>query len=310
MEEYGGGRPFSPISLTHHNPPHLRNETHASTDSESDYTQTPTNMTDLSIDIISTIPLPLTTVSAPSSITTTVRKPRGRPPGSKNKPKAPMIITRKDETAMHVTVLEVKSGTDIVNALVDFARRRRIGVTILGGSGTVSSLVLRHNHHHHPGTSSIQTPNTASTSTSNNSSSSTTYSLHGQFDIVTLSATILAAESSAPSTYSGFNVAVAGPQGTVYGGCLVGGLIAYGTVVVFTATFGTSEIQTLSMQEKNESDGGGEDTNNGSSSSCKINNNNSIGVGSGMVMFPWSSTGSTRLPPPLNHDSNSQLRRF
>lgn len=307
MADYGGGRPFSPISLTHHNHPHLRNETHASTDSESEHTQTPTAMTDLSIDIISTIPLPLTTVPAPTSITTTAKKPRGRPPGSKNKPKAPMIITQKDETAMHVTVLEVKSGTDIVNALVDFARRRRLGVTVLGGSGTVSSLVLRHNHHPAASTS-IQTPNAASTSTSNNSCSSTTYSLRGQFDIVTLSATILAAESTAPSSYSGFNVSVAGPQGTVYGGSLVGRLIAYGTVVLVTATFGTSEIQTLSTQETTESDGGGEDTNNGSSSN---QNNNSISVGSGMVMFPWSSAGSSRIPPPpLNHDSDNQLRRF
>ncbi|KAG6400427.1 hypothetical protein SASPL_137258 [Salvia splendens] len=65
-----------------------------------------------------------------------VRRPRGRPPGSKNKPKPPVIITRDAaEPAMSPYVLELPGGVDIVDSTARFCRKRNIGLCLLSGSG-------------------------------------------------------------------------------------------------------------------------------------------------------------------------------
>ena len=56
----------------------------------------------------------------------TARKPRGRPLGSKNKPKPPVVVTRESEAAMRPVVLELAAGCDVVSAVAAFARRRRV----------------------------------------------------------------------------------------------------------------------------------------------------------------------------------------
>lgn len=65
-----------------------------------------------------------------------VRRPRGRPPGSKNKPKPPVVITREaSEPTMSPYILEVQGGNDIVEAVSRFCRRKSIGLSVLAGSG-------------------------------------------------------------------------------------------------------------------------------------------------------------------------------
>ena len=53
------------------------------------------------------------------------RRPRGRPPGSKNKPKPPVIITRESANALRAHILEVAAGCDVFEALTAYARRDR-----------------------------------------------------------------------------------------------------------------------------------------------------------------------------------------
>ena len=72
-----------------------------------------------------------------------VRRPRGRPPGSKNKPKPPVIITRDPEPAMSPYILEVSGGNDVVEAIAQFSRRKNMGICVLTGSGTVANVTLR-----------------------------------------------------------------------------------------------------------------------------------------------------------------------
>ncbi|KAF6175976.1 hypothetical protein GIB67_026609 [Kingdonia uniflora] len=71
------------------------------------------------------------------------RRPRGRPPGSKNKPKPPIIITRESPNCLRSHVLEIISGTDISECISTFARRRQRGVCVLSGSGIVTNVTLR-----------------------------------------------------------------------------------------------------------------------------------------------------------------------
>ncbi|KAF4377310.1 hypothetical protein G4B88_011145 [Cannabis sativa] len=71
------------------------------------------------------------------------RRPRGRPPGSKNKPKPPIFVTRDSPNALRSHVMEIASGADIAESVAHFARRRQRGVCVLSGSGTVNNVTLR-----------------------------------------------------------------------------------------------------------------------------------------------------------------------
>ncbi|GFP82280.1 putative DNA-binding protein escarola [Phtheirospermum japonicum] len=71
------------------------------------------------------------------------RRPRGRPAGSKNKPKPPIIITRDSANALRSHVMEIASGCDVQESISTFATRRQRGVCILSGNGAVTNVTLR-----------------------------------------------------------------------------------------------------------------------------------------------------------------------
>ncbi|KAF9603454.1 hypothetical protein IFM89_036247 [Coptis chinensis] len=142
------------------------------------------------------------------------RKPRGRPPGSKNKPKPPIIITRDTECAMRPHILEISTGLDIIESLSRFVRQRNVGLCVLTASGTVVNVSLRQ-----PST----TPGA-------------TVTFHGRFDILSISATYLPPTSSVPAS-NGCSISLAGPQGQIFGGSVVGGLIAASNVFIVATSF-------------------------------------------------------------------------
>lgn len=163
-----------------------------------------------------------------------VRRPRGRPPGSKNKPKPPVIITREPEPAMSPYILEVPGGNDVVEALSRFCRRRNMGICVLTGTGTVANVTLRQ-----PST----TPGT-------------TITFHGRFDILSISATFLPQTTSYPVPNS-FTISLAGPQGQIVGGIVAGGLVAAGTVFVVAASFNNPSYHRLQVEEEGRNSGSG-----------------------------------------------------
>ncbi|URD82887.1 DNA-binding protein [Musa troglodytarum] len=156
------------------------------------------------------------------------RKPRGRPPGSKNKPKPPVVITKASESAMHPVVLELAGGSDIVSGVTDFARRRRVGVSVLGGSGTIADVTLRHLSAHGPSTISVP----------------------GRFDILSLSGTLLPPQP--PAWLPPLTVSLAGPHGQVIGGTVAGPMTAVGPVLLVAATFAKPEFHRLPLSEDDE----------------------------------------------------------
>ncbi|CAJ1971679.1 unnamed protein product [Sphenostylis stenocarpa] len=167
-----------------------------------------------------------------------VRRPRGRPPGSKNKPKPPLIITREPEPAMSPFILEIPGGNDVVEALARFSRRKNTGLCVLTGSGTVANVTLRQ-------------PAVAPAGT---------VTFHGRFDILSMSATFLLHASSSPAASSTFAVSLAGPQGQIVGGHVAGRLLAAATVFVIAASFNNPSFHRLSSEEdaqNNSASGGG-----------------------------------------------------
>ncbi|KAK6940243.1 PPC domain [Dillenia turbinata] len=169
-----------------------------------------------------------------------VRRPRGRPPGSKNRPKPPVIITREANVpVMSPFVLELPGGVDIVDSISRFSRRKNLGLCILTGSGTVADVTLRQ-------------PSTAA--------SSSTVTFHGRFDILSISATFFTQTTSFPRPIpSGFTISLAGPQGQIVGGAVAGPLLSAGIVYVIAASFNNPSYHRLPIEEDvpNSVSGGG-----------------------------------------------------
>ncbi|KAG1358989.1 AT-hook motif nuclear-localized protein [Cocos nucifera] len=159
-----------------------------------------------------------------------VRRPRGRPPGSKNKPKPPIIVTRDSPNALRSHVLEVSGGADVVECVSEYARRRGRGVCVLSGGGAVANVALRQPGASPPG--------------------SVVATLRGRFEILSLTGTVL--PPPAPPGASGLTVFLAGGQGQVVGGSVVGPLVAAGPVVLMAASFANAVYERLPIEGEEE----------------------------------------------------------
>ncbi|KAE8687181.1 Calcium-dependent lipid-binding family protein [Hibiscus syriacus] len=179
----------------------------------------------------------------PSSSENTARKPRGRPPGSKNKPKPPIVITRDSNTTMKPVILEISPGSDIIDAIIGFARSNSVGVSIVSVTGSVSNVTLCHPVSHAPA-----------------------FSLHGPFGLLSLSGSFIAkttqSSSSSSTTKSpspcslfssgSFCVTLAGAQGQVFGGIVGGKVMAATQVIVVATTFIDPEFHVLPCEGDNK----------------------------------------------------------
>uniref|UniRef100_A0ACD5ZGE2 Uncharacterized protein n=2 Tax=Avena sativa TaxID=4498 RepID=A0ACD5ZGE2_AVESA len=159
------------------------------------------------------------------------RRPRGRPPGSKNKPKPPIFVTRDSPNALRSHVMEVAGGADVCDAIAQFSRRRQRGVCVLSGAGTVANVALRQPSA--PGGAVV--------------------ALHGRFEILSLTGTFL--PGPAPPGSTGLTVYLAGGQGQVVGGSVVGPLVAAGPVMVIASTFANATYERLPLEDEEEGSG-------------------------------------------------------
>ncbi|KAL5231320.1 hypothetical protein ABZP36_030096 [Zizania latifolia] len=179
-------------------------------------------------------------VSGWGAVSTVVgaKRRRGRPPGSKNKPKPPVVVTREAEpsAAMRPHVLEIPGGRDVAGALAGFARRRGLGMCVLAGTGAVANVSFRH-----PLTSAGEISGAAAAG----------IVFHGRYEILSMSATFLppAMSAEAPRVIGGLSISLAGPHGQIVGGAVVGPLVAASTVVVVAATFTSPTFHRLPAED-------------------------------------------------------------
>ncbi|KAG2669013.1 hypothetical protein I3760_14G015100 [Carya illinoinensis] len=152
------------------------------------------------------------------------RRPRGRPAGSKNKPKPPVIITRESANTLRAHILEVSSGSDVFESVAMYARKRQRGICVLSGNGTVTNVTLRQP-----------------------SAAGAVVTLHGRFEILSLSGSFL--PPPAPPGATSLTIFLAGGQGQVVGGNVVGALIASGPVIVIASSFTNVAYERLPLDE-------------------------------------------------------------
>ncbi|KAJ6321626.1 hypothetical protein OIU77_011656 [Salix suchowensis] len=161
------------------------------------------------------------------------RRPRGRPPGSKNKPKPPIFVTRDSPNALRSHVMEIAGGADVAESVAQFARKRQRGVCVLSGSGSVANVTLRQP-----------------------AAPGAVVALHGRFEILSLTGAFL--PGPAPPGSTGLTVYLAGGQGQVVGGSVVGSLIAAGPVMVIAATFANATYERLPLEDEEQAGSGGQ----------------------------------------------------
>ncbi|CAB4261735.1 unnamed protein product [Prunus armeniaca] len=214
------------------------------------------------------------------------RRPRGRPPGSKNKPKPPIFVTRDSPNSLRSHVMEVAGGADVAESVAQFARRRQRGVCVLSGSGSVANVTLRQP-----------------------AAPGAVVALQGRFEILSLSGAFL--PGPAPPGSTGLTVYLAAGNGQVVGGSVVGSLVAAGPVMVVAATFANATYERLPLEEDEEGggSGGGGHNNGGSGNSPTGGGSSGAQLGSGghqhQQLLPDPSSGglpniySHHLPPNL-----------
>ncbi|XP_054781800.1 AT-hook motif nuclear-localized protein 23-like [Prosopis cineraria] len=188
------------------------------------------------------------------------RRPRGRPPGSKNKPKPPVIITRESANTLRAHILEVSSGSDVFDSVATYARKRQRGICVLSGSGTVTNVTLRQ-------------PTAAGA----------VVTLHGRFEILSLAGSFL--PPPAPPGATSLTIFLAGGQGQVVGGNVVGALIAAGPVIVIASSFSNVAYERLPLDEDEP---------------IQMQQGQSSTGGSGGSSFPDPSSGLPFFNLPLN----------
>ncbi|XP_042386440.1 AT-hook motif nuclear-localized protein 17-like [Zingiber officinale] len=161
---------------------------------------------------------------------------RGRPPGSKNKPKTSVVIEREAEpaAAMRLHVLEIPSGHDVADSLAAFCRSRNLGLCVLSGTGAVSDVALRQPH----GGMAAE--------------GAATITFRGRFEILSVSATFLPqamAVLSPAARGTSISICLAGPRGQVVGGTVTGPMVAAETVALVVAAFANPTFHHLPAED-------------------------------------------------------------
>ncbi|KAG5010965.1 hypothetical protein AAZX31_07G214000 [Glycine max] len=149
------------------------------------------------------------------------KKPRGRPPGSKNKPKTTSFpVGQPAEPSMKLVIVNVTPGSDIIESILDVARRGHVSLTILSASGTISKVTLHNSIH---GVAAL--------------------TLRGPFTLLSLNGSYLHNNhytlhpGATPPPPLSFGISFSTSQGQVFGGAIGGRVIAGDDVSLTISTF-------------------------------------------------------------------------
>ncbi|GMG99995.1 hypothetical protein Nepgr_001835 [Nepenthes gracilis] len=201
------------------------------------------------------------------------RKPRGRPPGSKNKPKPTVYIAKETESSVKTQQLEIPSGLDIVEMIQKFSTKNKVGINVINGFGSVNNVMLRHPVI--PGQS---------------------VTLSGTFDLLSVSGIFMGSSTCNSKEKSSCGspclaVFLAGNGGQVFGGTVMGKVVAASNVLLNVSTFTNYEFHRLSPTELDEGDNGVE---------VKLNQNNVEPRTEESTPVVYGGSGSRPSPAPIS----------
>lgn len=165
------------------------------------------------------VPLSVTPLaSAPSSLSPSQKRGRGRPPGSGSKQQLAALGELMAGTAganFTPHAITIAAGEDVAAKIMSFSHQGPRGICILSANGAISNVTLRQ-----PAVSGG------------------TVTYEGRFEILSLSGSFLLTESGGSrSRTGGLSVSLAAPDGRVVGGGVAGLLMAASPVQVVVGSF-------------------------------------------------------------------------
>lgn len=164
-------------------------------------------------DLLSTQMENLASMDGSSSPST--KKARGRPRGSRNKAKEHSEALGSTGIGFVPHILNVNAGEEISAKIMAICQNGPRAVCVLSANGTISTATLR------------QAATSGGTAT-----------YEGRFDILSLCGSFMLTEVAGhKSRTGGLSVALAGPDGSVLGGCVAGLLVAASPVQVIVGSF-------------------------------------------------------------------------
>jgi len=151
--------------------------------------------------------------------TTSPKKLRGRPIGSKNRAKAPIIVKENIDNLVEFISIEIPKGNDVVETLINLSLYRQVGITVLSASGLVSNVTILHPISHIPN-----------------------FPFEGTYRMTSLSGTYMNAthgrvppQLTADPACSSFSIYMNANYGNYVFGGIVGGKVKAASVVFITA---------------------------------------------------------------------------
>lgn len=155
---------------------------------------------------------------SPGSDTPTLKKNRGRPPGSGRKQRLANVgewMSTSAGIAFTPHIIHVEIGEDVMEKIQSFAQQRPRALCILSASGSISAVQLRQF-----------------------ASSGGTVTYEGRFEILSLTGSYLLPETGASNNRTGgLSISICSADGHVVGGAIGGKLIASSLIQVVACSF-------------------------------------------------------------------------
>ncbi|KAK7333662.1 hypothetical protein VNO80_30439 [Phaseolus coccineus] len=82
------------------------------------------------------------TTNQPPTTQSASRRPRGRPVGSKNKPKPSLPVPQTTDSTMNLFIFNVAPNRDIMESILEIAHRDHVSVTVMNASGMINKVTL------------------------------------------------------------------------------------------------------------------------------------------------------------------------
>ncbi|KAK7381128.1 hypothetical protein VNO78_33654 [Psophocarpus tetragonolobus] len=164
------------------------------------------------------------------------RKARGRPIGSKNKSKLPFVIPQDNKQVQKPILIQVHKNDDVIDTVIQFARRYQVSITVLSASGTILTTTLR------------QTPDNSA------------FVLYGPFNLVSFTGTYinnslsiacssLSSSSTNVDLHCSFRISFVSTSSQCFTGIIGGKVIAADDVNVVATIFNNLENDNASMND-------------------------------------------------------------
>ncbi|XP_014502926.1 AT-hook motif nuclear-localized protein 17-like [Vigna radiata var. radiata] len=160
---------------------------------------------------------------SPSSSSSSKRT-RGRPVGSKNKPKLTLVIDQDNKHTQKPIFIQIPKNSDVIKALIQFSYDYQSSITVHSASGSIRNVTLR-----------------------DNESITSAFIVHGPFTLVSLIGTCINNNSCTISSLSNldigcfFNISFCSNIGQSFIGVVGGKVIADDDVIVAVTVFNNSE---------------------------------------------------------------------